>query len=517
MGNNTGSVDNNSFQSAFAGGFGGDGESSKGNDDNNNNNGMYGQQTSDAHPRNSKSSKKNNPTSAPAHRTTFGDLSTSSWNEVGRYDEKNQKKLSNDDKSPLSEGSSESSHSAPLLSLSLHRPGSENKQQQQMQPDFTTNVHEDASRSRMLGSVSTNTAINNLLGQMNNQMNDHADGSGMAGSAMLSNFAAQSPRGYLGAQNSFAPYAVPQRIHQNDALLNPNPIPFAFNLSNEPSQSASSWWEQMGGGRFTPGRETLELDEKAQAVAAAQANNGGAQSPFDLSAFLQGGITPGGGYSLGGSGSQDDGQSIRNRDAASGSGKVNDTDHMQMFVQLLERKVAEREAHTVASLGFQPPSQDPSQRKMRQQDQNSDKPKITFASALSPSGVYSRLAEHPAFLATDARELEELVDALGSGASRSPSEQQDGRSNQRGDSANLKSSSSPYATHQYMSGSGDKGIKRSHSQSSTSPGNGSEGCVEVDERAIDRLLGLLDQKRMVGGQDGTTMGQQQQHLSMAMT
>ncbi|MCO5576894.1 hypothetical protein L7F22_030715 [Adiantum nelumboides] len=50
----------------------------------------------------------------------------------------------------------------------------------------------------------------------------------------------------------------------------------------------------MGGGRLSPGNNQQGvLDEKAQAVAMAQTNNGGSQSPFDLSAFSSGGNTPG--------------------------------------------------------------------------------------------------------------------------------------------------------------------------------------------------------------------------------
>jgi len=510
--NNNGAAEN-SFQPAFAGGFG-DSDMGKGTDEGQ---GMF-QQSSDQH-RRSTSNKTSQ--SAPAHRSSFRDSkSGQSWTDKPQYKDK---KMSGDEKgagSPGSEATSESSQSAPLLSLNLPR----NNEKTQTQPDFTTNANDQSNRSRMLPSaMSSQTALNNLLGQMSSQMADQTDGSGMAGSAMLSNYTAQSPRAFPSGQNSFAPYSVPQRIQQNDALLNPNPIPFAFNLSNEPPQSASNWWEQMGGGRFTPGTETMELDEKAQAVAAAQANNGGPQSPFDLSAFLQGGITPGGGYNFGSfSSSQDDALVKKEQDASSSSNNsLKDTDHMRTFVRLLEQKVAEREAKTVASLGFQPPSQDPSQRRDSLQNQANDKPKVTFASALSPSGVYSRLSEHPAFLTTDARELEELIDALGAGAARSPSEQQ--QDNRQGSVFGSGKTSSPFSTHQYPSGYNRSASQSSGSTSSNPRGSTSSiaresdgGSVAVDERVIDRLLGILDQKSMPRGAKLETM-QQPQKLSMAMT
>ena len=93
----------------------------------------------------------------------------------------------------------------------------------------------------------------------------------------------------------------------------------------------------MGGGHFTPGLETNELDEKAQAVANAQSNGGGAQSPFDLSVFLQGGNTPGGGFTLPGF-DQNEENSFKMRNGAGSSEEIT-TDHMRMFIQLLERKV----------------------------------------------------------------------------------------------------------------------------------------------------------------------------------
>jgi hypothetical protein len=522
IGNNNGPAEN-SFQPAFAGGFGDNSDTGKGTDEGR---GMFQQQPQQQqHDRRSSSNKT--PNSAPANRTRFSDtLPGQSWSEVGFADKKSDDKIAG---SPSSEATSESSRSAPLLSLSLHHRSSDaNKAGQQTQPDFTTGG-DTANRSRMM-SNNNNAAINNLLGQMNSQMGDHNDGSGMAGSAMLSNFATQSPRSQfpISGQNSFAPYSVPQRIQQNDALLNPNPIPFAFNLSNEPPQPGANWWEQMGGGRFTPGTETLELDEKAQAVAAAQANNGGPQSPFDLSAFLQGGMTPGGGYNFGGfSSSQDDAQVKKEQDASGSSGGTfkEDTDHMRTFVRLLEQKVAEREAKTVASLGFQPPSQDPSKRQSNRLDQTNERPKVTFASALSPSGVYSRLSEHPAFLSTDARELEELVDAVAAGAARSPSEQKAGQLNRQGGvlgSSNNSFSSSPRsmkgnANGNARSSSQSSGSTSSNPNSSNRNSNSDNGSVAVDERIIDRLLGILDQKRMPRSIKAEPDRPQQQQLSMAMT
>ncbi|KAE8238718.1 hypothetical protein A4X13_0g8407 [Tilletia indica] len=149
---------------------------------------------------------------------------------------------------------------------------------------------------------------------------------------------------YAGSMNpNYLPFVQPTSI--NDALLNPNPIPFQFNLSQlsqppvgiSPMHSFSSladqgtWWLTAGGAQLTPGQDPNALDEKAQAVAAEQQrqqqqqhdlvrsssqstnntttnNDGGGSSGggagggqhFDLSAFLNGGDTPGGSFKMDG-------------------------------------------------------------------------------------------------------------------------------------------------------------------------------------------------------------------------
>ena len=155
-------------------------------------------------------------------------------------------------------------------------------------------------------------------------------------------------------------------------------------------------------------------------------------------------------------------------------GKIgsSDSDHMRMFIQLMERKMAERDACTFASLGFQPPSQDPAQRTKQQQQE--------FTSQMTPSSVYSRLAQHPAFLSTNAREMEELMDALGPATWN----RQDEKNNDDKSKDEEKDSSKDKSSNQG---------KSSRSNSASSPL--SPGRVHVDENAIGKLMGLLDQKR----------------------
>lgn len=506
VGSSTQQASDNQFQPAFAGGFGGASDAKDGVE-------MPGMLPPDMASSQNRvkssgegrgySRSKASP-STSARRMARGIQSyDTSWMEGGPGQRTNIMRKSSSDKisasSPSSDVSSSSSRNAPLLSLGLQQLGSSSgkRADQQRQPEFTTSTPDDSLQSSRM----PNNAMMSLLGQLNGQMSSgNTDGSGMAGSAMLGSLSQQSPGGPL--INNYGPYPVPHRTHQNEALLNPNPFPFAFNLSNEPPQPTSSWWEQMGGGHFTPGLETNELDEKAQAVANAQSNGGGAQSPFDLSVFLQGGNTPGGGFNLPGF-DQNEENSFKMRNGA-GSVEETNTDHMRMFIQLLERKVAEREAHTVATLGFQPPSQDPSQR--ARTEGAAKTPTITSSSALSPSGVYSRLAEHPAFLSTDARELEELVDALGTGAGRSPSE--------------VHSEASQQSSEKSMNRRSDTLGKPSPPQSSAGGSSGSpplsepKSAVEVDERAIDRLLGLLDRKRILRSLDQE--GAKAEALSMTM-
>lgn len=331
----------------------------------------------------------------------------------------------------------------PLLSLDFHHNASSAAQHQpSLVPNQSTVSHgmpAELRDDKHWGST------NNVSPFFDSQVNlASGTGAGSSGSSLL--FGGNNGTGF----NSLP---IPQRSHQNAALLNPNPIPFAFNLSSNDLNTQPqrpTWWEQMGGAN-----DSIELDEKAQAVASSQ-NGNSAQSPFDLTAFLQGGLTPGGGFQLGG--------------GESGTPTGRDPEHMRIFVELVERKVAEREARTVASLGFQPPSQDPAHRFDRKFD-NHKQPTVTMTRSLTPSGVYSRLAQHPAFLSTNAKEMEELVDALGA----------------------VKSDHEEKAT---MTGANEKYGRRSTSPSrSPYETTRCSSNVHVDEGSVGKLLGLLDLKR----------------------
>lgn len=359
----------------------------------------------------------------------------------------------------------------PFLTLSLNNQSRKQDSRQsqsgnqQPQPQFTQAKQDNDSNNNDMN------GLGSLFGGSNNGM-------GSGGTAMLQNF-----------NNSFP---LPQRSRQNAALLNPNPIPFSFNLaSGDLASQQPTWWEQMGGGS-----EQVELDDKAQAVANAQQGNQ-APSPFDLSAFLQGGITPGGGFQLGNIGGSQPGSQPNSMIMSHDLDRTGstDSDHMRMFIQLMERKMAERDACTFASLGFQPPSQDPAQRTKQQQQQ--------ITSEMTPSGVYSRLAQHPAFLSTNAREMEELMDALG------PSTW-DRQDEKNGDDAN-KDESKDISKDQ----SSNHG-KSSRSNSASSPL--SPGRLHVDENAIGKLMGLLDQKRNSNAKSFITSphDSNQQGFTMAM-
>ncbi|KAK0530311.1 hypothetical protein OC842_003973 [Tilletia horrida] len=130
---------------------------------------------------------------------------------------------------------------------------------------------------------------------------------------------------YSGSNSNFLPFVQPTSV--SEALLNPNPIPFQFNLSQlsqaptgiSPMHTFSSladqgtWWLSAGGSALTPGQDPNALDEKAMAVAAEQQHElgrSGSQatttttttdgSQFDLTAFLNGGVTPGGSFKMDG-------------------------------------------------------------------------------------------------------------------------------------------------------------------------------------------------------------------------
>jgi len=380
--------------------------------------------------------------------------------------------------SPSSSKSADSSET-PFLTLSLNNQSQQDGRQsqsgnQQSQPQFTQPKQDNDPNNNGLN------GLGSLFGNSNNGM-------GSGGTAMLQNFNNSS---------NFNPFPVPQRSRQNAALLNPNPIPFSFNLSSgDLAAQQPTWWEQMGGGS-----EQIELDDKAQAVANAQQGSNQAQSPFDLSAFLQGGITPGGGFQLGNIGGSQAGSQPNSMVMSNDMGRTGsmDSDHMRMFIQLMERKMAERDACTFASLGFQPPSQDPAQRTKQQQQHD-------ITSQMTPSGVYSRLAQHPAFLSTNAHEMEELMDALGP-TTWNPQDEKD-------DENTSKNNSKDPSNKDQSSKEGKS--SRSNSASSTL----SPGRVHVDENAIGKLMGLLDQKRNSNAKSFTSPSHEdnQQRFTMAMT
>lgn len=242
------------------------------------------------------------------------------------------------------------------------------------------------------------------------------------------------------------------RPHQNDALLNPNPIPFALNLSNEPAPD-QSWWDRNGGGMF--GGDSF-LDEKAQAVAQAQA-----QSPFDISSFLNTNATPGiGGYNSGmptgftpalasgydalaeagaelkasGSGTPSKGngkESAHKNSAAPKANPLGPTDHMKTFLRLLERKaiaashgskgdgklyqsVPWMDMGSDVASSSSAGSSDEERRRSRDEEVGLRRPSSTAEKddIITPMAAYSRLTQHPAFMKTDARELEEMVSTI---------------------------------------------------------------------------------------------------------
>ncbi|CAO1624013.1 unnamed protein product [Parajaminaea phylloscopi] len=298
----------------------------------------------------------------------------------------------------------------------------------------------------------------------------HQEGGGAAGGG--SAFIKREPHG--------TPFA--HRPHQNDALLNPNPIPFALNLSNEPLPD-QSWWDRNGGGMF--GGDSF-LDEKAQAVAQAQAH-----SPFDLGSFLNTGATPGiGGYNSGmptgftpalaagfdalgeagadmksglsgdGGGGQESGSAAGGSGSSGkgGSGKKNGksnafsgstlgpAEHIQTFLRLLERQaIKAKQLQQSAQTQTQAQGEGQNRRPSNWTDGGSDvtsssssggssdemgaqgsggagaggsyRPSSSSGSRskeelITPMAAYSRLAQHPAFMKTDAKELEEIVSTI---------------------------------------------------------------------------------------------------------
>ncbi|PWN49796.1 hypothetical protein IE53DRAFT_362875 [Violaceomyces palustris] len=434
-------------------------------------------------------------------------------------------------------------NSPTLLSLNLSSTNQPASNEQSMRQDQGAKVE------------TPNTTLRSFLHGLEPLQRMVGQAGGLTGSAMLGSqpqsqssqlrdfgmpgltFGSGLPTG-SGASNLF-----PMPTHQNDALLNPNPIPFAFNLSNPKSPPDQSWWNQMGGGMLSPEGSSL-LDEKAQAVAQATAGQG-AQSPFDLSAFLTGGITPGGGFNFGPSGvpnssdpgggaGYDSGKEMgdekkpqngkrTSEGQRNGGAPMTQAEHAQMFLRLLEAKVAKGgDESPYTSLGFQPPShhhQYLQQQRQRQQSQRrqssgglpigsswmdngeearsdeSTPPSGSQASQmmsppkLSPSNVYSRLAEHPAFLSTNAQELEELVDAISNGRSNSGS---------TGSLAQSTFASPMFGITPGIYQTGQPQRQQSRKQSLSGYAGGDNG-VEVDEKAVNRVLGMLDRKQNMLG------------------
>ncbi|TKY85589.1 hypothetical protein EX895_005751 [Sporisorium graminicola] len=362
--------------------------------------------------------------------------------------------------------------------------------------------------------------------------------SSLTGSAMLGANARDFGLGLasaLGLPPSSAPganiYPMPMPTQQNGALLNPNPIPFAFNLSDNKMPGDQSWWSQVAG-HALEGDDSI-LDEKAQAVAQATgaASNNGAPSPFDLSAFLNGGLTPGGGgFTFGSQQMSDDATDDSKNNSSvdcdsskpSNNGKggevqqnLTQAEHAQMFLRLLEAKMTKRSASPYAQLGFQPPMHHQqyaaSQVGPSFSDASSSSSSASSSgikaggvnkedddSSLSPITVYTRLAQHPAFLSTNASELEELVDSIGSSQQRQQQPLFQPPFNRRKAAAAALTKPAPALYLPTASGLtpsiyGPNGAASlAASRSSPSLYAGKE--LEVDENAVAKMLGLLDRK-----------------------
>ncbi|CEH17117.1 Basic-leucine zipper domain [Ceraceosorus bombacis] len=417
-------------------------------------------------------------------------------------------------------------------------------------------------------------------------------GSGTGGSAMLglppsasqqfSTATTANIAGNMPTNSSSSLFPFPQRTYQNDALLNPNPIPFAFNLSSNASHSPpdQSWWDAMcGGGMLTPGQDPTALDEKAQVVAAAQQQSNSDRSsggpsgifggtPIDFSAFLSGGFTPTGTFgaqNFDGSQANDVSRLSNQRSNAVSMEKklsaspsmpppMPPTAHAQMFLRLLERKLASRDFSPYASLGFQPPSmyQDNSathQTKdagtksgssMWRIPSSTDRTKATTiwrapghgssplaqsssAASMTPSSVYSRLSQHPAFLRTSEKELEELVDALeprhssgspSSGRSASTADRSAQSLERRSSSQSSNRSSDDFFTNATRQkdavaatqargqapNTGRPPVAAGARKAPQPPESGAarsphSSAMELDENAVTQILDMLDAKR----------------------
>ncbi|GAC95968.1 hypothetical protein PHSY_003546 [Pseudozyma hubeiensis SY62] len=372
--------------------------------------------------------------------------------------------------------------------------------------------------------LSLNFNSNNAADSKNAKASSSSNNNHLSGSAMLGASARDFGLG-LACALGIAPsstsganmFPMPMPTQQNGALLNPNPIPFAFNLSENKMPGEQSWWSQVAGNALE-GDDSI-LDEKAQAVAQATgASQNGAPSPFDLSAFLNGGLTPGGGgFNFGSQQTNEDDAIDASKSKSSGedtssNGKKGETpqeltqaEHAQMFLRLLEAKMAKGNTSTYAQLGFQPPMHHKQYAASAAGPSFSDASSSSSSSsekeddsALSPINIYTRLAQHPAFLSTNATELEELVDSISS-SQRQQQQQQQQPLFQAPFSKRKSSTPKPAPTLYQPTPSGltssiygPNGAASLASRSPSQPGQRKE--LEVDEKAVTKMLGMLDRK-----------------------
>lgn len=325
---------------------------------------------------------------------------------------------------------------------------------------------------------------NSLMGMINNVAAGRSDGQ----SSMQQTPARQQQPQSAGGGSAFLKNLTPaHRVHQNDALLNPNPLGFALQFSDEPAPD-QSWWDRNGGGTF--GHDAF-LDEKANAVAQAQmqaSQHNGSQSPFDISAFLTTGTTPTpGGVNFSAmpagftpalaaevdpmseagarlkQGGKEIAKSSPSLPTASAKTTLSPAEHIQTFLRLLERRAIRageqrhdrrRQSNAQGQGQNATPWLDTGSDASSEDDNTSQGSRSSRdRSMITPNSAYSRLAQHPIFLRTDARELEDMINSI--------------------DASKIATVSAQ--------------------------GSGSGAPLEVDAAAIDRLMQGLDRKLSRGG------------------